>query len=743
MVINLKKIISLLCASALLHMGAYAANIGVCTHMTAKHTGETPERITELAKDVGTEWIRDELRWGWGMQTTPDGEFKMPAADWTDMIEDAGINSLLILGYGNSIYNRDGIEDEGEEYIPTPEHTDYFNAWKEYVKFTAQKCKGKVDAYEVWNEPNHAPFNYQLSKDRYSYSASDYAELLIATREVLDVYDPDAKVIGGSVLLGGTVTSGWMEELFRTLNNRGGANKYMDGFSFHIYSYDSSNKENAMRNGLNRVENVMDDYGFTGEAWLTETGYYTGTAENAVSDKEYASLVIRSKLIWDDYLKDNGRTGNYFWYVLRDTGNNEAEGGNNFGLASYGYNRKDGFYSAKAYNTILKDKDFVQMTESTDGNDFVALYEDSNSGITDKVYVVFKKGNYSSEVQIPVLGDAAYVYDYKGDFIKKETAESISLEFTDTSPVFVRCVDYTTKIDNIEYDSKKNICRVTGKAEYMENVTLELLKDDDVIQTETIAVNSDGTFEKLFQPDEDGSYTFRLGKTEVEEIGGRSWAEKDILILRDGTRCEEIAVTYESEETDQGLRVNISGTVSNDFENELLNLLLLPEGSTDIKDAVYAGDVRTDEKGEFKVSFVIPEKTPHIYHYTLYVRGAQTELKENRLDYITGNGDVLAYDFVLNLSENLFTASAYVRNMTEEEKKPVIFIAQYDENDVLIEVVKNSVDADGSKKPLSVSVQKNAFAKKCRAYIWNGEKTMRPIAPTIDRDLQIEKGEEE
>ena len=743
MKINLGRIVAAICAGAILHTGVYAANIGVCTHMTAKHTGETPDRITELAKDVGTEWIRDELRWGWGMQTTPGGEFKMPAGDWTDKIEEAGINSLLILGFGNSIYNRDGIEDKDEEYIPTPEHTDYFNAWKEYVKFTAQNCKGKVDAYEVWNEPNPAPFNYQLSKDRYSYSASDYAELLIATREVLDVYDPDAKVIGGSILLGGTVTSGWAEELFKTLNARGGANKYMDGFSFHVYSYDSTDKETAMRSGLNRMERVMDSYGFTGEAWLTETGYYTGTADNAVSDQEYASLVIRSKLIWDDYLKDNGRTGNYFWYVLRDTGGDKTVGGNNFGLASYGYKPKDGFYSAKAYNTILKDKEFVYMTESTDGNDFIALYNNENSDTTDKVYVIFKKGNYSSEIQIPLSGDAAYVYDYKGNFVKKETAETLSLELKDTSPVFVRCVDYTTTIDNVEYDSKKNICTVTGMAEYMENVTLELLKDGVAVQTETVNVNSDGTFEKLFQPNEDGRYTLRLGKAEVEEIGGKSWAEKEVLILRDGTRCEEIAVTYESEETEQGLRVNLSGTVSNDFENELLTLLLLPEGSTSIKDAVYAGDVRTGEKGEFSISFVIPKKTPHMYHYTMYIRGTQTELNESSVDYITGKGDVLAYDFTLNLSDNQFTASAYVRNMTEDEKKPIMFIAQYNSDGILINVEKTEIEADGTKKLLTLSVKKNENTKKCRAYIWNGAGTMNPIAPTIDRDLDYEKGEEE
>lgn len=42
------KAVSMLCGALMICQSVNAANIGVCTHMTAKHTGETPERITEL-----------------------------------------------------------------------------------------------------------------------------------------------------------------------------------------------------------------------------------------------------------------------------------------------------------------------------------------------------------------------------------------------------------------------------------------------------------------------------------------------------------------------------------------------------------------------------------------------------------------------------------------------------------------------------------------------------------------------
>ena len=81
--------------------------------------------------------------------------------------------------------------------------------------------------------------------------------------------------------------------------------------------------------------------------------------------------------------------------------------------------------------------------------------------------------------------------------------------------------------------------------------------------------------------------------------------------------------------------------------------------------------------------------------------------------------------------------------MTEDEKKPIMFIAQYNSDVILIIVEKTEIEADGTKKLLTLSVKKNENTKNCRAYIWNGAGTMNPIAPTIDRDLDYEKGEEE
>jgi hypothetical protein len=400
----------------------------------------------------------------------------------------------------------------------------------------------------------------------------------------------------------------------------------------------------------------MDTYRYTGEAWLTETGYYTGTDTDAVSEEEYASLVIRNKIIWDDYLKDNNRKGNYFWYVMRSTGRDQAKGGDNFGLTTYGYNPKQGFYAAKAYNTLLKDMEMTNLTTSYDGNDYVALYQKTDSEITDKVYVAYKKANYSKEIQLPVSGNVAYIYDYLGNLLSKEDISSgvIPLRFTNTSPVVVHCIDYSTEICDIKYDADKNICKVNGNAKYLDEVTLELIENDFVVQTETVAVNDNGSFEKIFQPVRDGEYIIRVGMNEVEALGGNVWAEKETALYRTSARSETIAITYLTEKEYDGLKVNITGNVGNGLPNELLNVLMVPQGSTGIDDAVYAGDMLTNEKGEFEISFKISEKNPHINHYTLYIRGAKTELADKEIDDIPDGVEIMAYDFDLTLNDGVY-----------------------------------------------------------------------------------------
>ena len=55
---------------------AYAFESGVCTHMshTFEGTNNPMDSVISAATDVGAKWIRYELVWGYGMQTTKNGE---------------------------------------------------------------------------------------------------------------------------------------------------------------------------------------------------------------------------------------------------------------------------------------------------------------------------------------------------------------------------------------------------------------------------------------------------------------------------------------------------------------------------------------------------------------------------------------------------------------------------------------------------------------------------------------------
>ena len=101
-----------------------------------------------------------------------------------------------------------------------------------------------------------------------------------------------------------------MEGLFEA-----GIGNYIDAFSIHVYTH-GKKPEDEMTENYNRIEKVMDDYGFDGEIWLTETGYSTAASSYNSTETEQASWAIRTKILWDNYLKTNGRKGEFFWYDL-------------------------------------------------------------------------------------------------------------------------------------------------------------------------------------------------------------------------------------------------------------------------------------------------------------------------------------------------------------------------------------------------------------------------------------------
>ncbi len=725
-----KKIVCTLSAMTILQTTVTASNIGLSTHMSHTHTNNTITGTMRLVEEIESEWIRDELRWGWGMEAKTKGELRMPTADWTDQVNKAGVNSLAILGFGNTLYNDiNGVNDSSGIYVPTIDNEKYFEAFLNYVTFVVTNCKGKVEAYEIWNEPNHADFNYQISKSKYSYDPADYFELLKASYKVIKNIDPQAKVVGGAFLFGGTRNSGWIEELFAS-----GAGAYMDAFSVHMYSYKDANPvEEEFKKDYARIEAAMDRYNFNGEVWLTETGYFTGSAQYSVSETDQAALLLRSKVAWDKCLMENERNGEFFAYTLRDSGEDEAKAGNNFGIVDFGYKKKTAFNAVKLFNSIMHDKELANVRESNDS--VVAQYTNEASGDkVSKAYVAYNK-NGEAQQDIVLDGHISYIYDMEGNQIDTVKGNNTYKAKLNMSPIIIESMDLETKINTLEYIKNKNLCKIEGTAKELDSVTVEFLDENGaVLQTEKAVVDASGNFSEIFSVNKNGKYTVRVGKPDLADFGSEYYAQQTIEMIADAELKNEMSINYTTALTKNTLNVKLTGE-SQLCEGATVNVMVIPDGNekVDIAEVAYIGDTQIKADGAFELDFDIASADEHIYNYKLLIRAEKTDLSENALNHYLEEEDIITYNFTLTPDSQNINAAASVRNGADKEQNVTILISQYDADGRLIEVKTKNVKLAKTqdKQGVEFEAQKNDKAHTCKSFIYSNLSDIKPIAPSI------------
>lgn len=210
-----------------------------------------------------------------------------------------------------------------------------------FAGLAAQRYAGKVGAYEIWNEPNAAPF-YGPQPD-----PAGYTQLLKAAYPTIKAADPNATVVGGVV--GSTVTYGNL-----TMNPvdfvdgmyKAGAAGSFDALSFHPYQYTTpfSQGEPLPNSPLNQLEDIRALMVANGDAgktvWASEYGEPTAVA----SEAQQAAYLKDMLSTW----RTLSYTGPAFVYTLQDTDSSSSDPEATFGLI-----RSDGTWKPAAY--IVRD----------------------------------------------------------------------------------------------------------------------------------------------------------------------------------------------------------------------------------------------------------------------------------------------------------------------------------------------------------------------------------------------------
>jgi hypothetical protein len=145
--------------------------------------GQPHDRIFNAVKDSGFGWIKQQVRWA-----------SLNPADLDTAVAHAnaaGVN-LLVSVVTTPPNLRGG---RGEDGPP-----DDYGQFASFVGGLAQKYKGRIQAYELWNEQN---FSREWGGG--AINACDYTRLLRAGYAAVKAADPDAIVVSGALTPTGVV----------------------------------------------------------------------------------------------------------------------------------------------------------------------------------------------------------------------------------------------------------------------------------------------------------------------------------------------------------------------------------------------------------------------------------------------------------------------------------------------------------------------------------------------------------
>ncbi len=162
--------------------------------------------------------------------------------------------------------------------------------WKRYVRKVAQRYKGKIKYYEVWNEP--------ASKGFYTGDIPTLVNMTKYAYEIIKEVDPDAKIVSPP----STAASNGSEWLDNFLKLGGG--NYVDIIGYHFYV---PGKPELTPKVIKHVKKILAKHKIHKPIWNTESGWSNASNVDISLQGPY---VARSYIInWSEGVE------RYYWYA--------------------------------------------------------------------------------------------------------------------------------------------------------------------------------------------------------------------------------------------------------------------------------------------------------------------------------------------------------------------------------------------------------------------------------------------
>jgi len=311
----------------------------------------------DLLDEIGVKWILDDFSWS---TIQPEEKKDAPGGEWNwsgfdTYVANAnarGKKILAILDYDTEWLHDGRKKDEQGNDIRVPV-TDYMGSTVQeilynddhvgrciigadeitrfcaYVRATVTRYNGengygKVDAWNIWNEPNLVPRFWTGTMD-------DFWKLSIAAAKTIREADPDAVIVVGA--LNSIATDEWIRGLYNS-----GTTQQANFVGYHPYTTNATGTEINYRSFVDKSAPA-----FRSRIWITEVGHPTGgNYPTMVPATRMPQTIVKTVV-----LLAAGGAQKIFWYHLAETvpRNNPNDSENWFGL----YTREDGVLTPKGY----------------------------------------------------------------------------------------------------------------------------------------------------------------------------------------------------------------------------------------------------------------------------------------------------------------------------------------------------------------------------------------------------------
>jgi hypothetical protein len=274
------------------------------TNNTSGYTDQQVIKGIQMLKASGIQWFRVDAAWA---DTEPqEGKYSMAKLNRLDLIIDQaeknGMKVYLIL-FSTPQWASEKPEDKDFwAYAPKD-----ISKWSHYVKYIAQRYKGRITYWEIGNEIDWEFWRSDLPK---------FAEYLKVAYKALKQVDPDNKVIMSGLAFDGTyvwrvLMPGADEYVLQKLYDAG-VKDYFDIFAIHPYAHCMEDHIIKSLDSVNNSCKIMKANGDSNKPiWITELGAASSTLGSPEKQAVYLEKVYTQ-------LIKHPKIEKIFWYNFRN-----------------------------------------------------------------------------------------------------------------------------------------------------------------------------------------------------------------------------------------------------------------------------------------------------------------------------------------------------------------------------------------------------------------------------------------